>query len=55
MCITECMKYEILMLNLCELRIEMDNKRVNVDLHKYFVTIFLFVMITLFLIVTFAN
>ncbi len=31
------------------------SKRVNIDLHKYFVTIFYIVMITLFLVVTFIR
>ncbi len=33
----------------------MDNKRVDIDLHKYFVAIFFVVMLTLFVIVTFAK
>ncbi len=33
----------------------MNNKRMEIDLHKYFVTIFFIVMVTLFLIVTFSR
>ncbi len=33
----------------------MNNKRVDIDLHKYFVAIFFVVMLTLFVIVTFAK
>jgi hypothetical protein len=33
----------------------MPDKRVNIDLHKYFVTVFYIVMITLFIVVTFAG
>lgn len=33
----------------------MNNKRVDIDLHKYFVAIFFIVMLTLFLIVTFVK
>ncbi len=44
------------MLSLCELNIIMDNKkRVDIDLHKYFVAIFFIVMLTLFIIVTFVD
>ncbi len=44
------------MLNLYELSNQMNNnKKVEIDLHKYFVAIFFVVMMTLFLIVTFAN
>ncbi|MDB5226842.1 MAG: hypothetical protein JWN78_1035 [Bacteroidota bacterium] len=33
----------------------MSNRRVDIDLHKYFVAIFLMVMIALFVIVTFMQ
>ncbi len=33
----------------------MNNKRVDIDLHKYFVAIFFVVMLTLFVIVTFVK
>lgn len=41
-----------IVLNLCKPTKDMHEKKVEIDVHKYFVAIFLFVLIALFIIVS---
>lgn len=43
------------MLNSCKQTKSMTEKKVEIDIHKYFVAIFFIVLMTLFLIVTFSK